>query len=104
MLVQQRQVELQLPGEVLVEHRLAHPGAVGDVVHGGRVVAVRDEHLLGGTEQLFTAGASRQAGTARALLRLLDGRHGAPHFGSVRGWQDGRFYFSVTAPAFGEGE
>jgi hypothetical protein len=31
---------------VLVEHRLADPGAVGDVVHGGGVETLRHEHVL----------------------------------------------------------
>src|SRR3712207_8749436 len=37
VLLEQGQVELPLAGEVLVQHRLADPGAVGDVVHRGGV-------------------------------------------------------------------
>ena len=77
MLVQQGQVEVELAGEVLVEHRLADARALGDVVHGGRVVALRDEHLLGGAQQLVASGTARQARAARARLGLLDGCHAA---------------------------
>ena len=50
--VEQREVEVELAGEVLVEHRLGDPGPLGDVVHRGGVVALGDEHLERGVEQL----------------------------------------------------
>jgi len=37
---------------MLVQNWLADPGAVGDVVHGGGVVPLHDEHLAGSDEQL----------------------------------------------------
>jgi hypothetical protein len=37
---------------VLVEHRLADAGPVGDVVHRRRVEALGDEHVLSGPQQL----------------------------------------------------
>ncbi len=56
--VEDREVEIELAGEVLVEHGFADPGAVGDLVHRRRVVAVLDEHLLRSTQQLSAAGAT----------------------------------------------
>jgi hypothetical protein len=66
-LVEQRQVELLLTGEVLVKDRLADPGTFGDLVHRRRVIAARDEDLKGGIEQLAAAGEPGQAVTARAV-------------------------------------
>ena len=43
MLVDEGEVELELAGEVLVEHRFGDARAGGDVVHRGLVVAVLDE-------------------------------------------------------------
>ncbi|GHJ31200.1 hypothetical protein TPA0910_56330 [Streptomyces hygroscopicus subsp. sporocinereus] len=77
MLVEQGQVQLELAREVLVEHRLADSGALGDVVHRGRVVALGDEDLLGGPQELMTSGSARQARTSWARLGLLDGCHAA---------------------------
>src|SRR4029077_13843179 len=59
-LVPQRQEELELAGEVLVQHGLADAGPVGDVVHGRGVIALRNEHFLGSAEQLPSAGLPRQ--------------------------------------------
>jgi hypothetical protein len=44
---------------VLVQHRLRHAGALGDLVHGGGVVALRDEHLERSVQQLGAARAPR---------------------------------------------
>ena len=52
MRVDQRQVQLELAGEMLVQHRLRHAGPFGDVVHRGAVVPLGDEDLLGRCEQL----------------------------------------------------
>ena len=48
MQVEQREVELELAREVLVEDRLADSGTLGDLVHRGCVVALSDEDFLGG--------------------------------------------------------
>ena len=71
VLVEQREVELELAREVLVEHRLADAGALGDVVHRRRVVAVGDEDLPRRAEQLLAARGARQAG---ASCRVAAGR------------------------------
>ena len=71
-LVEQREVEVQLAGEVLVEHRLGDPGALGDVVHRRGVVALGDEDLEGRLEQLGAAGAC--AACARRRARCVAGR------------------------------
>ena len=63
--VEQREVEVELAGEVLVEHRLGDPGPLGDVVHRGGVVALRDEDLESGLEQL---GAPLAAGQPAARV------------------------------------
>ncbi len=78
--LEQGEVEVQLAGEVLVEHRLGDPGAFGDVVHGGRVIALRDEHLEGGRQQLRAALAARQPAAAGADLvdAVLVGHAGEP--------------------------
>jgi hypothetical protein len=44
-LVEQGQVELELAGEMLVEHGLADARAFGDVIHRGGVVPLGHEHL-----------------------------------------------------------
>ena len=81
-LVQQREVELELAREVLVEHRFGDAGALGDVVHRRRVVALRHEHLPRGIEQLDAARGTRQAraarggAPARARVGVLGDRHG----------------------------
>ena len=66
--VEQREVEVELAGEVLVEHRLGDPGPLGDVVHRRGVVALGDEHLERGVEQLGAALAARQPAAARTRL------------------------------------
>ena len=58
--VEQGEVEVELAGEVLVEHGLGDAGAVGDVVHGGSVEALGDEDLEGRLEQLGAAFGARQ--------------------------------------------
>ena len=62
-LVEQRQVELLLAREVLVEHRLADSGPFRDLVHRRGVVAAGDEDLYGRVQQLPPAGEPRQAGS-----------------------------------------
>ena len=113
MLVEQREVEVELAREVLVEHRFGDPGPVGDLVHGGGVVAGLDEHRLGGVEQLGAALAARHPlsaggrvraghacpsagdrsasygrvtlrGRGRATPRLLWSRHGTTPAGAAR--------------------
>jgi hypothetical protein len=74
VLVEQREVELELAGKVLVEHRLGHAGAFGDVVHRGGVVAVGDEDLLRGAEQLLAPCRAGQPGRAPAARRRGHGR------------------------------
>ena len=69
VLVEQREVEVELAREVLVEHRLADAGALGDVVHRRRVVALGDEDLLGGAEQLLAPGRPGQPGAAGPRVR-----------------------------------
>ena len=59
--LQEGEVELPLAREVLVEHRLADPGAVGDLVHGRGVEALRHEDLLRRLEQLEAPRAPREA-------------------------------------------
>ena len=65
VLVEQGEVEVELAGEVLVQNGLGDPGPLGDVVHGGRVVAGLDEDVLGRLEQLGAAGGPRQAAWPR---------------------------------------
>src|SRR5205807_4881717 len=50
--VQDRQIQLELARKVLVENGFAYPGALGDLVHTGGVVATVDENVAGGDEQL----------------------------------------------------
>ena len=67
--VEQREVEVELAGEVLVEHRLGDPRALGDVVHRRGVVALGDEDLEGRLEQLDAPLLARQPTTAWTLVR-----------------------------------
>src|SRR5262249_31895064 len=60
-LVEQREIEILLAREVLVEDGFADPGAIGDLVHRRRVVAAGDEDLPGCVKQL---AAARQPGQA----------------------------------------
>lgn len=62
MLVEQGEVELQLAGEVLVENGLADSRALRDVVHRRGVVALGDEDLLRGAQQLIASGTAGQPG------------------------------------------
>ncbi len=81
--VEQGEVEVELAREMLVEHRLADAGPLGDLVHGRCVVAVGDEHVAGGSEELGTA---RQPGQAHAAGgQVGQARHGAPR---MIGWPD----------------
>ena len=57
---EQRLVELQLAGEVLVENGLADARALGDVVHRGGVVALRGEDVARRHQQLRAPGAARE--------------------------------------------
>jgi hypothetical protein len=54
---------------VLVEDGLGHAGMLGDLIHGGRVVAGRGEDLEGGGEHLLTALLPGQPGGTDALGR-----------------------------------
>ena len=76
---EQRVVEVELAREVLVQHRLAHPGALGDGVHRGGVVALRGEDIAGRAEQLHAAGAAGQPDPARWGRRAR-----VRHFGQAR--------------------
>jgi hypothetical protein len=49
-----------LAGEVLVEHGFADARPLGDLVHGGGVVALRHEDLACGAEQLAAASGPGQ--------------------------------------------
>ena len=60
VVVDEREVEVELARKVLVQDGFADPGALGDLVHRGRVVAVLDEGGLGGLEQLRPARRLRQ--------------------------------------------
>jgi hypothetical protein len=76
--LQQRQVELEFAGKVLVEHRLADSGMLGDVVHDGGVIPVVDEDIGRRREQLspplvpghpHSAGRRARAGRYRLSHR-----------------------------------
>jgi hypothetical protein len=45
--IQEREIKVQFTREVLIEHRLGHPGALGDVIHAGCVIPGVDENLKG---------------------------------------------------------
>jgi len=97
VLVQQGQIQIELARKVLVEHRLADAGALGDVVHGGGVVALRHEDFLRGAEQLVPSGTARQASAPRACrLCLLDGCHAASQNRLHAVCAASPSYFSVT--------
>ena len=53
--VEEGEVEVELAGEVLVEHRLRDARLVGDVLHRGLVVALGDEDAESRLEQLGAA-------------------------------------------------
>ncbi|GAA1495652.1 hypothetical protein GCM10009628_06540 [Paeniglutamicibacter kerguelensis] len=59
MLVQQRNVELALAGEVLVEHGFGDLGDLGDFIHRSTVEAMGDEYLVRGLQKLAAAGLAR---------------------------------------------
>jgi hypothetical protein len=61
-LVQQGQVQLELAGKVLVQHRFADAGPLGDLIHGGGVVPLRYEYLKRRVQKLpppFVPGQPR---------------------------------------------
>src|SRR5260221_1012689 len=66
-LVEQREIEVQVAGEVLIEHGLADAGSLGDLVHGCGVVTLGDEYLLSRPEQLPASCGARQPRTGRAV-------------------------------------
>ena len=59
--VEQRQVQVLLGVEVLVEHGLGDAGGVGDVVHRRAVEAVLREHLHRHVEDLLAALAGGES-------------------------------------------
>jgi hypothetical protein len=75
--VEQRQVELHLPGEVLVEHGFAHARPLGDLVHGRGVVSRADEDFLGRLQELGPARLPAQPCTAARWDCIVRG-HVAP--------------------------
>src|SRR5690606_16030795 len=75
-------VELELAGEVLVEHRLGDARAFGDLVHRGRVIPLLDEHLEGDVEQLSPPSVAGQP--SRAGTRLWDLGHALTVAGCYR--------------------
>ena len=78
-LVEEREIEVELGRKVLVQDRFGYPSRVGDVVHGGCVVALGGEHFAGRIEQLDAALVPWQAGgpAAHRLLFQLCG-HASP--------------------------
>ena len=74
--IKQGDVEIELAREVLVEHRLAHARALSDVVHGGGVVALRDEDLAGGAQHLRAPLLTGQPGQPASACVIGHG-HGA---------------------------
>jgi hypothetical protein len=69
VVLQDRAIQFELAGKMLVEHRFADTGALRDLVHSGRVVAVRDEYFAGGTEQLGTAFVARHPSASLGSAR-----------------------------------
>ncbi len=63
---------------MLVENGFAYPGALGDFVHTGGVVAAVDENVAGGDEQLAPTLVTRQSVAAPTRSR---GLHPAPSCG-----------------------
>src|SRR5690606_6499093 len=103
LLVDDREVEVELRGEVAVEHRFADAGAVGDVVHRDVVVPLRGEELLGDRQELGPARVPRHAGARGGGRRGRVARvsAGSRHGGRIRKpllvstpcreeWDDGR--------------
>src|SRR6201988_156075 len=91
MSLQDRQVQLQLAGKVLVENRFADSGPFGDLVHAGRVVAAVHENVVGCDEQLaatLVAGqpvpAARRGPPARLRRPLATPQLDRTPFGGVR--------------------
>ena len=78
---------------MLVEDRLAHACPFGDVIHGGRVIALRHEDLPGGPQDLgpaLFAGEPGHPAGARVLglghAHMLVVERAAPRLA----WSDGR--------------
>ena len=76
-LVEQRQVEVLLAVEVLVEHRLGDAGGIGDVVHRRGVEAPMGEHLHRHVEDLLTAGRGGKAHAHKGYQRVTRPEAGA---------------------------
>jgi hypothetical protein len=81
--LQNRYIQFEFAWEMLVQDRLAHACAFGDLVHTRRVVAVGYEHLAGSGEELEPACISRKAGAATGSSRLT-GRCTAIGFCPIR--------------------
>lgn len=60
LLVDERKIQVEFAGEVLVQHRLRDAGAVGDIVHSRRVVALSDEYVAGSLQELCPSLAAGQ--------------------------------------------
>jgi hypothetical protein len=65
--VDQRQVQLELAREMLVQHGFRYAGPFGDVVHRGTVVPLGYEDLLGSCEQLSAPRDARQPASSAGL-------------------------------------
>jgi pimeloyl-ACP methyl ester carboxylesterase len=72
-LVEQGDVQVELAREVLIEDRLAHSGALGDVVHGGSVIALGDEDFARCAEDLGTAFLAGEPGRLRSRCIISHG-------------------------------
>src|SRR5690606_13918682 len=71
--VDDREVQVELRGEVAVQHRLGHERLVGDVVHRHVVVALGREQLLGDLEHLLALRVARHARAPHGLRGLGHG-------------------------------
>ena len=70
---EQRPEELVLAGEAGVDDRLGHPGAVGDRLHRGAVVALLEKEGEGGVEHLWAPALGAEMGGALAVVLGLGG-------------------------------
>jgi len=68
-IVKKGDVQIEFAGEVLIEHGLADACALGDVVHGGGVIALRDEDFAGGTQDLGAALLAGESAQPRPVGR-----------------------------------
>ena len=71
VLVDHREVEVELGREVAVQDRLADLGALGDVVHGDVVEALGGEELLGDAQHLGAAFVASHPRAARPRGRVV---------------------------------